>query len=201
MGRFRIMQNNFTGGEQTPLLCAAVDLDKYRTSVEQQENFLNLAQGPATFRPGTRFIAATKDSTKNSRLLPFKFSETQALQMEFGDYYVRFYQNQAQVTDGNPVPGFPQGTPYEVNTPYSADEIDQLYSFQSGDIIYLLHPLHAPMMLMRYGAMDWQMQPVPYADYRFVHWDLGRLQPNASVEVSIRAKVSQSSEGDATTGK
>ena len=44
-------------------------------------------------------------------------------------------------------------------------------------------------------------QPVPYADYRFVRWDLGRLQPNASVDVSIRAKVSQSSEGDAATGK
>ena len=44
-------------------------------------------------------------------------------------------------------------------------------------------------------------QTVPYADYRFVRWDLGRLQPNASVDVSIRAKVSQSAEGDATTGK
>jgi uncharacterized repeat protein (TIGR01451 family) len=44
-------------------------------------------------------------------------------------------------------------------------------------------------------------QPVPYADYRFVRWDLGRLLPNTSVEVSIRAKVAQSPEGEATPSK
>jgi uncharacterized repeat protein (TIGR01451 family) len=46
-----------------------------------------------------------------------------------------------------------------------------------------------------------QTQTVPYADYRFVRWDLGKVQPNTSVEVSIRAKVSQSPVGEATTGK
>lgn len=41
-------------------------------------------------------------------------------------------------------------------------------------------------------------QPVPYASYRFVRWDLGRLSPGSSVEVSVRAKVSQDPERDAT---
>jgi hypothetical protein len=45
------------------------------------------------------------------------------------------------------------------------------------------------------------IQPVPAADYRFVRWDLGRLLPNTSVEVSIRTKVSQSPEGEASPGK
>jgi uncharacterized repeat protein (TIGR01451 family) len=40
-------------------------------------------------------------------------------------------------------------------------------------------------------------QPVPYATYRFVRWDLGSMAPGTSVEVSIRAKVSDSQE-DAT---
>ncbi len=35
------------------------------------------------------------------------------------------------------------------------------------------------------------MQPVPYAEYRFVHWDLGKLAAGGSVLVSIRAKVAQ----------
>jgi hypothetical protein len=34
-------------------------------------------------------------------------------------------------------------------------------------------------------------QAVPYAEYRFVRWDLGKLAPGKSAEVSIRAQVSQ----------
>jgi hypothetical protein len=34
-------------------------------------------------------------------------------------------------------------------------------------------------------------QPVPYAEYRFVRWDLGKLAPGSSAEVSIRAQVAQ----------
>jgi hypothetical protein len=45
------------------------------------------------------------------------------------------------------------------------------------------------------------LQPVPVTDYRFVQWDLGRLLPNTSVEVSIRTKVSQIPEVEATPGK
>ena len=52
------------------------------------------------------------------------------------------------------------------------------------------------------GAM--LMQTVPYASYRFVRWDLGRLAAGSQIEVSVRAKVSQgldavvSSEGKAS---
>lgn len=41
-------------------------------------------------------------------------------------------------------------------------------------------------------------QPVPYASYRFVRWDLGRLAPGSSIEVSVRAKVAQNLEVDAS---
>jgi hypothetical protein len=44
-------------------------------------------------------------------------------------------------------------------------------------------------------------QPIPYAAYRFVRWDLGKLMPNTSVDVSIRAKVAQIPEGDAALTK
>lgn len=45
------------------------------------------------------------------------------------------------------------------------------------------------------------VQQVPYAEYRFVRWDLGRLAPGASAEVSIRAQVGQNldSEGNASS--
>lgn len=40
-------------------------------------------------------------------------------------------------------------------------------------------------------------QPIPYASYRYVRWDLGRLAPGNSIEVSVRAKVAQNLEVDA----
>ncbi len=43
-------------------------------------------------------------------------------------------------------------------------------------------------------------QPLPYASYRYVRWDLGRLLPGSSVEVSVRAKVSQNLDVDAKAG-
>lgn len=41
-------------------------------------------------------------------------------------------------------------------------------------------------------------QPVPYASYRYVRWDLGRLPVGGSVEVTVRAKVSQGADADVT---
>lgn len=38
------------------------------------------------------------------------------------------------------------------------------------------------------------LQPVPYAAYRFVRWDLGAMAPGSTVEVSIRTKVSDTRE-------
>jgi uncharacterized repeat protein (TIGR01451 family) len=43
-------------------------------------------------------------------------------------------------------------------------------------------------------------QPIPYASYRYVRWDLGRLAPGNSIEVSVRAKVAQNPEVDANAG-
>jgi uncharacterized repeat protein (TIGR01451 family) len=41
-------------------------------------------------------------------------------------------------------------------------------------------------------------QPLPYASYRYVRWDLGNLSPGKSVEVSVRAKVAQNPVVDAS---
>jgi uncharacterized repeat protein (TIGR01451 family) len=42
-------------------------------------------------------------------------------------------------------------------------------------------------------------QAVPYAEYRFVRWDLGNLAPGSSAEVSIRAQVAQNLEAPTVT--
>lgn len=42
-------------------------------------------------------------------------------------------------------------------------------------------------------------QPVPYAAYRFVRWDLGKLASGSQVELSVRAQVSQTLVGEVNT--
>jgi hypothetical protein len=42
-------------------------------------------------------MAATKDSTKSTELVPFEFSETQSYVLEFGDLYMRVYTDGGQV--------------------------------------------------------------------------------------------------------
>lgn len=97
MGIFHHLQENFNGGEWSPLMEGRSDLDKYPNSLYRLENFLIDPRGPLIFRPGWKYIAGAKYNAKASRVIPFQFSVTQAYMLEFGDYYIRFYRNQAQI--------------------------------------------------------------------------------------------------------
>tara|TARA_R110000787_G_scaffold152035_1_gene265758 strand:+ start:3509 stop:4093 length:585 start_codon:yes stop_codon:yes gene_type:complete len=54
----------------------------YATGLETCRNWIVLPHGGLTVRPGTRFVAEVKDSTKNARLLPFEFSTEEAYVIE-----------------------------------------------------------------------------------------------------------------------
>lgn len=98
MARASPAQLSFSAGEVSPLVAARVDSEQYKFGLKTCLNFVPTAIGPATHRPGTYFAAATKDSTKKSRLRRFEFSTTQAYVIEFGDLYCRFYKDNAQIT-------------------------------------------------------------------------------------------------------
>jgi len=91
------MQTSFNGGEWTKLLEGRIDLEKYRNALYRMENFIIDPRGPAHFRPGFRFKNGTKTNASASRFIPFEFSTTQAYILEFGNNYIRFYRNQAQI--------------------------------------------------------------------------------------------------------
>lgn len=93
----KTQQIAFVGGEIAPSLHGRIDLAKVQVGVAKAENMVILAHGGAGFRPGSIFIAETKDSSKESRLIPFQFSTTQAYMIEVGDYYMRIYMNSGQI--------------------------------------------------------------------------------------------------------
>jgi hypothetical protein len=113
MAKVSPIQFSFNAGELSPLGQARVDIDKYKSACDILENAIPQVLGPARKRPGTRFVRRTKDSTKNTRLIPFQFSETQAFAMEFGDFYIRLHADGGTVLVGSP-PAYSGATNYVV---------------------------------------------------------------------------------------
>lgn len=93
------IQNSFNAGEFTPLLMGRTDFDAYKNALKTCLNHIPYVQGGITRRPATYFCDETKDSSKTSHLIPFKFSTTQAYIIELGDLYARFKRNNAPVTE------------------------------------------------------------------------------------------------------
>jgi len=79
-----------------------IDDVKFQTGAAKMLNFIALPQGPAENRPGTQFVAQVKDSTKQTRLIPFTYSTTQTMVIEVGDQYMRFHTQGATLQAGSP---------------------------------------------------------------------------------------------------
>ena len=86
-----IIKSSFNTGEVSEEVYGRTDLEKYVGGCKILENFICLAHGPITRTPGKEYIAGTKDSAKKSRVIDFIFSTEQAYMLEFGDYYIRFF--------------------------------------------------------------------------------------------------------------
>lgn len=97
MPRATWMQTNFNGGEWSPLTSGRVNLEKYKNALSLCRNYVPTPQGGITRRPGFKWAAEVKDSSKRARLQRFEFSTTQAYVLEFGPSYIRFYANDGQL--------------------------------------------------------------------------------------------------------
>lgn len=92
-----VAQRSLAGGELAPSLWARADTVKYQTGLRTVRNFIIKKEGGADNRPGFKYIASTKDSTKRAVLIPFVFNSDQTYALEFGDRYIRFIRNGAQI--------------------------------------------------------------------------------------------------------
>jgi hypothetical protein len=68
-----------------------------------------------------------------------------------------------------PVTEYLGETPYEISTPYLEEDLPALQFAQNADVMYIVHPDHAPMKLSRTGHAAWTLRPVdfingPYKD-------------------------------------
>lgn len=91
MTSIRTLQRSFAGGEVTPEFWSRIDDAKYQTGLAKCRNFICKPQGPAENRAGTQFVREVKDSTKETRVIPFTYSTTQTMVIELGAGYFRFH--------------------------------------------------------------------------------------------------------------
>ena len=111
MATTRTFNRSFAGGELSPEMFGRIDDQKFQTGAAKMRNFIALPQGPAVNRPGTKFVRAVKDSTKKTRLIPFTYSTTQTMVLEFGQGYIRFHTQGETLLAGT-------GAAYNGATPY-----------------------------------------------------------------------------------
>jgi hypothetical protein len=162
MARVAVQLTNFTSGELSPRLDGRNDLAKYSSGAKTVSNMVIYPHGSAARRPGTTFVREVKDSTKQTRLIPFEFSTTQTYILEFGNQYIRFFKDGGIILSGS--------TPYEISTPYLEADIPNLKFAQSADVMYICHPNYSIYKLSRTGHTAWTLTECnttfgPYLDH------------------------------------
>lgn len=110
----KLYTRSFNGGIISPDMFGRIDDLKNNTGLRSIINMICLPQGPIVSRPGTAFVREVKDSTKITRLIPFRYSSTQTQVLEFGEAYIRFHTFGATLlsTDDG-LSAWDSGTAYE----------------------------------------------------------------------------------------
>ena len=150
---------SFTAGQLSPRMDGRTDFQKYFSSGKKINNFVVQPHGPVTRRPGTHYVAEVKDSSKDTRLIPFSFSTTQTYILEFGNQYIRFYKDNGQILSG--------GSAYEISSPYLEAELFDIKYAQSADVMYICHPSHPVQKLSRTGHTSWTLTEVDFQNGPF----------------------------------
>lgn len=149
-------QKSFNGGAISPRLYGRTDLGIYQTGLKTAENIVLGTEGHMRKRNGTQYIAETGDSSTKSRLIPFQYSQTQSVVLEFGNETIRFFADKAQIKSG--------GTPYEIVSPYTESDLPNITYAQFANVLYIACEGYAPRKLTRESELVWTLAKIPGTD-------------------------------------
>ena len=149
-----LVQRSFAGGEAHPGGLGPADIPNYQHGLKTARNGYIMRQGGFTNRPGTAMVATVANSMAGKvRLIPFIFGVNVSFVLEFGDKYMRVYQDgaQVQVTPGNA---------YQIVSPYAIADLPNLQFVQISNVLYFAcsgsggsnYPIY---QLTSGGAQDW----------------------------------------------
>lgn len=156
------LHNSFTSGEVSPAVYSRTDFSKYESSCRLIENAIVLPQGGVTKRGGLDSVCMLPELEGDedfdysaSVMFPFTYNVEQSCVLLFLPGRVRVIAHGAEVRgDG--------GEPVEIATPYDGGELRDLSVCQSADVMFIAHPAHPPMKLMRLSSnlRKWKLEPL-----------------------------------------
>lgn len=121
---------SFAGGEITPEMYGRLDNVKFQTGLSLCRNGIVLPHGPVTKRPGTRFVNVCGAAASAVRLIPFSFSATQTMVLEFGALYIRFHTAGGTLLEtAKNITGVTQASPGVVTS--------AAHGYSNGDGVYI----------------------------------------------------------------
>jgi hypothetical protein len=154
-----IVKYAFVAGEISPTLLGRTDLTKYDLAVAEGLNFFVDFRGGLSSRPGTELVGEVHLGDKKTRMFKFQFAPDTANSyvVLFGHNYIRFYQDGGEVISG--------GSPYEVATPFSEDDLDGLVVEQYRDLLRITSLDFPVYNLVRHDHTNWELAPEDISPY------------------------------------
>lgn len=138
-GGIHRLKHTFTAGELSERLGARLDFDRYKNGCKKLRNMTCQVQGPATRRPGMKFIydlnRLSIDTTAGRvREIPFIFSDDQAyalifFQAESGEIYMIIGEDDSLVEGTGTTKDYTKIT----NQEYAGQNNDNVFSYPVGE--------------------------------------------------------------------
>jgi hypothetical protein len=150
-----IAQESFGAGEVDITLSSRVSLPTYSRSAKTLENVVILPQGPVEKRRGLEFISdLTGVSVDAYSLAKFSFNVSEEYLLAFYPLGIKIWRNKVLKAT--------------VTTPYTASDVNDLRTVQSGDTLIIVHPSYAPRQLVRNASdTDWSLSVVTFLNVTY----------------------------------
>lgn len=133
------IQSSFATGEISPEVANRIDLDKYAAALLTAENAYIRPYGAVYKRGGTLYCG----KTKNEKVLLKEFTTIDSsFMLEIGDRYIRIWKGKRY-------------TGIELVTPFTEDELKELRTCQSADVMFIASGTHPIQKLSRHSDTNW----------------------------------------------
>lgn len=182
MQKVRVPITNFQFGEISDSTIMRTDSPVYQASAQRVENLLVRAEGGVVKRAGLRNLhdfALARNTSKRMqlRLMPFIFSDDERYIIAVENAKVTCFRvnngtitavsTLTQDTDGNAIP-------------FDDDYIHEYTYAQSGDVMFICHPLFAPRMIIRTSLTSFECTPFSFderADGKKIYQPYSKFHP------------------------
>lgn len=148
-------QASFAAGELTPSLYGRVDIPRYQGGARRILNAFVMPQGGIANEAGTEFRGRLKFQNRKVSFIPFVLNVLETYVLEVGHQYIRFWKGGVLVMNG--------GSPYEVSTSYTEEQLPYIRFAQERDTVFLWHSSHPEQQLARFADTNWTLTSTSFS--------------------------------------